>query len=47
MNNQETKDFIKEKKYLFWWIPKEHIENISVSLLTETILNYGNTKDVR
>lgn len=47
MNNQKIKRFIKEKKYLFWWIKEEDIENISIELLTEAILSYGNESDIK
>ena len=45
MDAKQVKQFIKDKSYLFWWIKDK--ENISIDLLVETILNYGNEKDVK
>ena len=47
MYTKEIKNFIREHKHLFWWIKEESIENISLNLLVETILNYGNERDVK
>ncbi len=47
MNNNDIKNFIIDHKNLFWWIKEESIENISLGLLVETILNYGNERDVK
>lgn len=46
-NNPEIKKFIKENSNLFWWIKEESKENISLNLLVESILNYGNEKSVK
>jgi len=32
---------------LFWWIKEEAKENISLSFLTEAILNYGDLQDIK
>lgn len=47
MNSPEIKAFIQENSCLFWWIKPEEKENISVDFLVESILNYGNEKNVR
>jgi len=47
MNNKEIKNFIIDHKHLFWWIKEESIRNISLNLLVEAILNYGNEQDVK
>lgn len=47
MNNPEIKQFIKENSPLFWWIKEEAKENISMNVLVETILNFGNEKSVK
>lgn len=47
MHSQKVKDFIKNKSYLFWWIKENKKQNISLSALVETILNYGNENDVK
>ena len=46
-NNPEIKKFIRENSHLFWWIKEESKENISLNLLVESILNYGNEKSVK
>ena len=47
MNSPEIKKFIRENSHLFWWIKEESKENISLNLLVESILNYGNEKGVK
>ena len=47
MNSPEIKEFIKENRHLFWWIKPEERENVDLSFLVETILNYGNEKSVK
>jgi len=47
MYNKEIKKFISNHRYLFWWIKDEAIENISLNLLVEAILNYGNERDIK
>ena len=47
MNSPEIKAFIKEHEYLFWYTPEEKKENISVELIVETILNYGDLNSIK
>jgi hypothetical protein len=47
MYTSDIKLFIKEKKDLFWYTPEDKKEEVSPSLLVETILNYGTLDDVR
>jgi hypothetical protein len=47
MSSPEIKKFIRENSHLFWWIKEESKENISLNLLVESILNYGNEKSVK
>jgi len=47
MNGSEIKKFIRENSSLFWYIKEDAKENISIELLVETILNYGNEKSVK
>ncbi|MCK4359846.1 MAG: hypothetical protein KAW92_14130 [Candidatus Cloacimonetes bacterium] len=47
MNSPEIKKFIRENSHPFWWIKEESKENISLNLLVESILNYGNEKGVK
>ena len=46
-NTSEIKQFIHDKSYLFWYIKDEAKENISIDFLVETMLNYGDEKDVK
>jgi hypothetical protein len=41
MNSPEIKKFIREKSYLFWWIPEEKKVDISSNSLVEAILYLG------
>jgi hypothetical protein len=45
--NTELKQFIKKHKNLFWYTPENKKEDISPSLLVETILNYGDMGAVK
>jgi hypothetical protein len=47
INTPEIKLFISENSSLFWYIPEEEKQNISIEFLIETILNYGNEKSVK
>jgi ABC-type nitrate/sulfonate/bicarbonate transport system ATPase subunit len=47
VNDAEIKEFIRENSSLFWYIKEDAKENISMDLLVETILNYGNEKSVK
>jgi len=46
-HSTEIIDFIKENKTLFWSADPKRLHEISLSLLVETILNYGNEKSVK
>jgi len=47
MNTPEIKEFIRDHSNLFWYIPEENKEEISLELLVETIFNYGDIKAVK
>jgi len=47
MMSKELADFIQQRKALFWYTPADRLEGITVSFLTEIILNYGSLEDVR
>jgi len=47
MNDTKIKEYIKENRSLFWWIKDSEKENVSIELLVETILNYGNEKSIK
>lgn len=46
-HKKEINDFIKDHSNLFWYVPDEKKEYISINLLLETILNYGDQKSVK
>ena len=45
--NENVVAFVKKHKSLFWYTPEEHLSQISLAFLIETILNYGTLDDVR
>ena len=47
MNSPEVKSFIRKHSKLFWYISENQKENISLELLVEHILNYGDMEAVR
>ena len=44
MNKQQ---YIEAHKHQFWYTPESEKQNISDSLLIETMLNYGTLDDIR
>jgi hypothetical protein len=47
MNSPEVKAFIHKHSNLFWYIPEDKKEDISLDVLVEFILNYGSMDDVK
>lgn len=47
MNSPEVKELIHENEYLFWYIKKDKLEEISHAVLVEFILNFGQAKAVK
>jgi hypothetical protein len=47
MNTPEVKAFIRQHSNLFWYIPEDKKEDISLDVLVEFILNYGDLKAVK
>ena len=47
MRSKEISDYIEQRKNLFWYTPEEKLRDVSLSFLTETVLNYGSLDDVR
>jgi len=45
--NTDIQNFIKENQALFWSVKPDEKPNISLNLLVETILNYGDEKQVK
>ncbi len=45
--NTDIKNFIRENEALLWGVKPEDKVNISLNVLVETILNYGNEKSVK
>jgi hypothetical protein len=46
-HSPELRAFIKEHSCLWWWVPEEKKENLSLNSVVEAILNYGNIKDIK
>ena len=46
-HSKEIKRFIKDHSSLFWSIRQDAKESVSLEFLVETILNYGDFKDVK
>lgn len=46
-HSKEIDKFIQDRSTLFWYIPEEKKTSISLEFLVETILNYGDEKDVK
>ncbi len=44
---ENIKDYIQNRRDLFWSVSDKKLSDISLILLVETILNYGNASDVR
>ena len=47
MRSIELKQYIEDRKHLFWHSPVPKSETVSDELLVENILNYGSMDDVR
>jgi hypothetical protein len=47
MRSIELKQYIEDRKHLFWHSPAPKNETVSDELLVEIILNYGSMDDVR
>lgn len=46
-HTSEIREFIRENGKLFWYVPEQEKENISLESVVETILNYGNERSVK
>jgi hypothetical protein len=47
MYSPELKSFIRQHSNLFWYTPEDKKEEVSLELLVETILNYGDMEAVK
>jgi hypothetical protein len=45
--SQDIQQVLRENEALFWGVKPDERENISLNVLVETILNYGNEKRVK
>jgi hypothetical protein len=43
----EIKAFIKKHSHLWWWVPEEKKEKLSLDSVVEAILNYGDIDDIK
>jgi len=47
MHSIEIRDYIRENKNLFWYVPEQDKIHISLESLVESILNYGDEESVK
>ena len=47
MRSEELKQYIRDRRTLFWYSPDDKGETVTDELLVEHILNYGTMDDVR
>jgi hypothetical protein len=47
MNSPEIKNFIHENSNIFWYVPEDQKENLSLEAIVEAILNYGNRYSIK
>ena len=45
-HSPELKTFIKEHSYLWWWVPEDRKEFLSLDSIVEAILNYGTLEEI-
>jgi hypothetical protein len=43
----EMRAFIRKHGMLFWWIREDAKERLSLNLVTEAVLHYGDTDDIK
>jgi len=43
----ELRGFIRENGHLWWWVPEERKERLSLESVVEAVLNFGNEKSVK
>ncbi len=46
-NNKELKQFIRQHSLLWWWVPEEAKENLSLNAVVEALLIYGSIEDIK
>lgn len=46
MRDEAIKAFIIENSHIFWYTPKNKLDNISDELLVESVLNYGDMETI-
>jgi hypothetical protein len=46
-NSKELIEFIKQHSPLWWWVPEEAKENLSLNSVVEALLNYGSIEDIK
>jgi len=47
VNNDTLKEFINRHSLLWWWVPDEKKENLSLKSVVGAILNYGSLSDIK
>jgi hypothetical protein len=46
-NSRELRKFIRSHSMLFWWIRDDAKEHLSLNLVVESVLRYGDTFDIK
>jgi len=47
MNKTDLRNFIESRSYLFWYVKKENLGDLSEDVVVEQVLQYGDLNDVR
>ena len=47
INSIQLKEFINRHSLLWWWVPEEAKENLSLNSVVEALLNYGSIEDIK
>lgn len=47
IQSKKLKEFVKRNESLFWYIHHDDLDNVSLALITEIILNYGDINKVK
>lgn len=46
MHSPELIEFINKHKLFWWYVPEDKLNNLSLELIVEATLNYGNLQDI-
>jgi hypothetical protein len=46
-NSREIRQFIRDHRYFWWWVPEEAKERLGLTSIVEATLNYGDLEDIK